>query len=257
MNEKLVPISKIAPDVLSVNLPLPSYVDQNRIGVNVDRIEALCRLAGIRWLSVYSVDGGEASSFTPLIAGHDGSGSAYAAKTGTATQIRPFETRQVSVEDKSGDLPRELTRTDGDIMINVDEVVNRIQTEKWEHGIRSTVAWTRYIDEVVRKGIIEIGTKHLTSGLNNIDYGFMVGAISNIATVEGLIALNFGTEGALLAGIPVFLLSSAFQSFLKLTGAKALGKQDEFRPSLIPGPQYDRAAILKFKARKALVGEIK
>ncbi len=69
------------------DVALPEFVDVERIGVNLQAIQRLCRLGGISHLRVIGESGDDTSNFTPNIAGYGEHGQATATKTGLKTIV--------------------------------------------------------------------------------------------------------------------------------------------------------------------------
>lgn len=232
-----VPIEYANTDRMRFVIPFPEYVKPQQIGVNLSGLERLLRIGGIGRLRVAEQTEGETTRFTPTVVGYNSQGNAYAGKKGTLTFVPEFTT--------SPNLDAPVSRlhfatwTNAVINLNINEMAQRIrQEDRWTRGVRSTEAWAHHLDEALRKGVRDIGIRHLTLGLNKIDWLY--------------IALQYAQMGTLATftrfpSVEIMAFSILFGSgCINLIGCNVFRNTDYgSRWSVIIGPQLDRALLLK------------
>ncbi len=232
--KKFVPLSELDSPKVRFVAPVPPFVDQDRLGINLGRIELLLRIGGIRHLRVEGQTGEATSSFVPTIAGFDSQGSAYSAQIGTKLSIPTYST---DVQDGGSSDLLGSRWADGVVNINVDETTKRIMgNKKWEDGVRDPKAWSHYLNESIKNGIVDNGTRHLIQGARPLDYIF--GAIGWLSvygySVLGSHSLSANYIGAYLA------LNIIIPKLIRNTSSE--GHRQSL---LLSGPQFDRALALK------------
>lgn len=270
---KYIPIEGLVTPKVRVDLPLPSYIDQAQIGLHLGKVRTLCRLGGISHLRITGHIGDETSTSMSVMVGFNSQGGGYAGKLGTKIDIPTYRSSRSSRAPLEGLLgvPHSARWVDGVISANIDEITQRINSDK-TGDIRSTQAWASHLDQAVRAGVRDIGTYHLTMGLNKGDYG--LAALTYVAFISSYIAIDFltGAMVNLITGkaseneikIPTgydlplnFLFMSLFMNsvnFLQYHPRFNQGREEGSRLSLIYGPQLDRALILQaLSARKNVI----
>lgn len=204
-------------------VPLPEYVDRERIGVNIRKIEKLCRIGGIGHLRVTADYESDTSNFVPTIVGVSQKGEAVAAKTGVK-RISPTQTSDFNTDKASSPA---LTWTDGS---NIPEIVKRINDDKkYKEGARSIDAWSQKLDLSLRDGIAGIGIPYLTSELFSRNKGLTIYNLINSA-INSTSAFTFRPQipdpnifiVSLIAGSQVLLGLDYFSYRL---GAKPIWKE--------------------------------
>ncbi len=233
-----VSLAELESSKLRFVTPLPSFVDQGLIGINLSRINLLCRLGGIRHLRIEGQTDEETSSFVPTLVGFDTQGNAYAVKTGMKTSVPTYTTDSQS--NNLGPLPARWVN--GVIKINVDETANRILSEtRWSNGVNNSDAWSYYLNSIIKNGIVDIGTKHLILGADKRDYFLELFPVSSI-TMN-----SYSTDGLNLLAIYSwwYFLVNILTPYVSIY-------HEDWRHSLfLYGPQLNRALLLKLVSLKS------
>lgn len=251
-----VPLPKVEQEQpeerIRIHLNLPSYIDQDKIGVNLTGISKLCRLGGIRELVVIGNTGEETSHVIPEIVDLNSDGSAVASKKIAKVAVPTFE---MDIKDNKGQTENISTRAVNlNIKINIDELASRV-TEKPE-GAHSVKNWTKELDKGFKVPIRKSGNQNLLRNLEWNDRtayiaagGFSVGVpfIDLFATLRGdIIFLE-----AQLASVALIV------GALKASETLSLRKHPDFRYSLFLGYQIDRAIALGISSRtKPLIKDL-
>jgi hypothetical protein len=260
-HKEYIPIEGLVTPKVRVDLPLPSYIDQNQIGLHMGRVRTLCRMGGIAHLRITGHTDDETSSATPIMVGYDSLGGGYAGMLGTKVDIPTYRSSGSYMEQLLG-VPHSARWVDGVVSANIDEITQRInQSEK--DDIRSPEAWAKHLDEVVRKGIRDIGKKHLINGMSRNDYSHHVlNALGTYIVKSGLDIMDeisVKAPGKILLDHAAFSLIFLnfwwiFTNYLSYYPTKSNGREEGSRLSLIYGPQIDRALILHgISAKKGVV----
>lgn len=237
-----VPLAELESPKLRFVAPLPSFVDPRSIGINLNRINLLCRLGGISHLRVEGQTSPETSSFVPTIVGFDTQGSAYAAKTGMKTSVPTYTVD--SLPDRGRGLALLGSRwVNGVVQINVDETANRILSEtRWRNDAKSSDAWSYYLNRILKGGIVDIGTKHLVLGASRKDY------LLEIIPVFSIANSFFGFFGS---GNPLAIYAMWYFAVNGLYGYFNINPEGWRQSLLLHGPQLDRALLLKLISLKS------
>jgi len=221
-------------------LGLPSFVDKDRIGVNLGRIDRLQRLAGIKQLTVTGQMFDQTSGVDVQIVGMNPDGSAMAGKGGSKTTIPTYESHPLVANDR---VPMSQRQINLNITANLDEIASRLTDSK--DGVRSPKGWARELDNGVRQSIKKAGTANL---LRNMDhstkfrYKFLVMWNAGYEILgRTLISHNSAQE------IPVhfasgMLIGSMLYSLIEFVEQR---KNPKYRKSLFLGMQLDRAVALR------------
>lgn len=247
MKEQFVPFDNVSSSRIHFSVSFPEYVDKGRVGVNVARIESLCRLGGISHLDVIGKTDGYVSEHTPTIVGYNNQGNAYMAKTGSRKEAGRFTSFMDGnfIDDNLYFFhkPHAASWTNGRIELNMNEISQTIQRkEQNKTGIRNTEEWSHYLNEALRKGIVSIGVNHLLFGLDKTNRSKLI--------LQFLIATVF--EAGLLSGNPhAPCLESSLQRAVIVSMCLNIfdyalfhNAKDRYRWSLIYGIQPDRALLL-------------
>lgn len=229
-----VPIDEVESPKLRVLLPLPGFVDQSQILIGVNPINRLFSIAGINHLRIRASQSDETSNFQPTVVGFDPEGGAYAGKTGLKTSVPTYSFESVVDDSNSIFLMKQVN---GTININLEEMARRITEEKrWETGVRSPQPWAHYLNKAFKGSIQHIGLKHLLVDFNRDDL-FLI-------TFNQMAPLIFTFGGTPEQIVRAFIIQNILLNGLHLLFRTPLGMY--VRPSLIYGPQLDRAAVFKF-----------
>ena len=256
-SNKFVPIDELHSSRLSFDVGFPNWVPVQRIGVHVSRINRLLRIGGIRHLSVTGSFGSETSSTVPMIVGINEQGSAYAAKAKSDTIVPTH--REFDLPDNRGFKPHRAQWIDGQVNLNLDEIAQRIrQSNKWGRDVRSEKAWSSYLDQSVREGIVKPGSKHLTDfnlklAAQNytMSYGVFLVTDFVLSQADG----NFSPLNDLIkSSIYIGTLSKGLERLF--SNFDPVDPEFGYRFSFIRGPEYDRALLLKFTSKTRLIKQI-
>lgn len=228
-------------------IPFPDYVDTSKIGVHVNKMERLLQIGGISHLRVCGNVDEETSRFTPMIVGYDSQGNAYAGKKGEKVSVPEF-TASEDVSNPNLNIsvtrPHSATWKNGVINLNICEITERIRQEKrWARGVYDLEAWAHHLDGSIRKGISEIGVRHLAVGLNR--YGWVLAAFQY--GLMGAFEIGGGSPSVETLAFRIPFVSAVLNTldFIRF------GNQEEgFRWSVFYGPQFDRALLLKVMTTK-------
>lgn len=239
MNERYKPIDQANTQKVRFSVPLPEYVDRERVGINVGRIEKLCRIGGIGHLRIVGETQGKTSSFTPAIVGFSNKGEAYAAKTGVKNSVPTY-----SVDyERDEFVPHSFRWANGTVRVNLNEVADRIVSDlRWKKDAREIKAWSQHLDLSLRRGIAEIGTRHLIVEANK--------AYFTITTLVGAL-IAFGLIPPFDPRVPetgriIFSIAAQHQimNAIDFVSGK-FSHLGEHRWSITNGAQPDRAILLK------------
>jgi hypothetical protein len=242
---KFVPIAEASTKRLKLQgVTFPPFVDTNKIGVNTRYIERLMDIGGINTLTVQGVQG-DTSSETPTVVGMTEQGGALAGKKSAKTIMPIFEGKG----EYDAHLPAQFRFVENaQVLINVDEVSQRLQNEKkWKDGVRSVSGWSHHVDKAITEGVEEIGTRNLvTKGPEWRAF------LWNTAFTLGYSVENLQYESLKRVGLDGIGYALFINIFMTLVN-KARNRNFLSHASLIYGPQLDRALILKAAAKTGKV----
>ncbi len=226
---------------LEIRLNLPSYVDQDRIGVNLTNIVKLNDWGGIRRLRVVGKYDMDKSTEIPEIVGVNSDGSAIASKKAAKVEVPTFESFSMNSDWHSSYIANRWKSVA--INLNLDEITQTVR-EKPE-GVRSAKSWARELDGGIKHPIRAEGHKNLLHDMESLDkYG-----LANIAFIGGFFsAVSYVFHGEITPS--TFAGAWVGNRLVSLVYAKL---DSNFRFSLVPGYQVDRAAILSVVSRTKTV----
>ena len=234
-----MPLSQIEqrePGRVFVALDLPEYVDKDRIGINLPRIEGFCNLSGIEMLTILGDKGGPTSKESPTVAGINPDGSAIAGKKVEKTIVPASVGIQTPIYHN--DMGRRSTIVT--LGVNVDELTQR--ATQTDGGTRSTEVWSKNLDNAIKVPLRKVGTDNLINHWDTETKSFYF-VLPAFLWIMNSIEFN---------GNPEYYLSQLVSFSLAYRGAEYFKhrKDPHFRPSLFVGPQIDRAAVLQVKSRR-------
>jgi hypothetical protein len=241
-----VPLPKVEQeqpeDNIGIYLNLPSYVDQDRIGVNLRDIAGLCKLGGIRQLLVIGQTDKETSHVIPEVSGLQADGSATASSKMAKVIVPTFEAR---MDDLGwGRTDRIETRWIGlSVNMNMDEIALRVSEKTG--GLHATKNWTKELDKGFKTPIRKAGNQNLLHNLESFDkftLGLMGAVVGGVEAIEEL-----GGGQASLERVALFAFVYTFVA--KVDDASTLRGNPDHRFSIFPGPQIDRAIALSILSR--------
>lgn len=247
-----VPLPKVEreqpEDRIKVALNLPTYLDQDRVGVNLSEIRRLCDWGGIRELRIIGKTDGETSQVIPEVNGINSDGSASASKKMAKVDV------PTSTSDMNSFMPKKGSRiayrwVAARVDVNNNEIAAR--TAEKPGGAHSVGNWAEELDKGIKLPIRQIGHRNLLttpeSG-DKTDYTFLT-FIPALYVIQNL-AQNSSE---------LILPEALFYCMLIALANKAYGVTLPYnsRFSLTPGFQFDRAAVLSILSRTStIVGEL-
>ncbi len=242
--ENFVPISEAKTEEIKIYPNLPGWVNTDQIGVNMALIHRLTHLAGIYPLIVTGSNSLETTSLVPEITGVDSQGSASASFKAAKTLV-PTHNYRLSEGDDF--LTHDRRWSAGLITINNAEITQRIRDDnRFQGDIRSSKAWSYYLNQTIKDGINNLGSNFLVKGLDRGDW------MANL-TVYGL-AVSFICSSAFLMNVEGYLTNMLGGFYVGLKLPTLLSEilnlasnphQHRERFSLLPGPQIDRSLVLR------------
>jgi len=243
-------------------IPLPPFVEQERIGIATRRIETLKRIGGISHLLIIGENGGETSMAIPTIVGIDKDGSALAGKVGIRREAPIFKSENFFNQD--GTIPHCFQWTRAIIKLNIQEMANRIKDDnKWEKGVRTPEAWTYHLDQALKKGIEKSGWEHLVksvSGYNLFWFGYHnidSLLLSLHSSPWNLLFKDFGKPPEQIPSILFWLaFRNVFMNMFSRVTHFNRNKEEGTRFSFFFGPELDRAVILKLAAKNTKLSKV-
>lgn len=237
MKEVFVPISQSDTQRVKFALPLPPYLETERVGVNAAKIDRLCRIGGIKHLTVTGEDG-EISSFTPTIVGISKKGEALAAKTGAKTKAPTYSIDSEGHSALLNVIPG-FRHTVATLNLNLGDVADRIMKDSNEQGkVRDVKKWTPYLDESLKKGLSDIAMQNLISAGGKKVFIVMSAVGIGLGLMEGI------TYSPQVALIPSILFIYQVSNYIERYTGRNFGLQD-YRWSLFSGLQFDRAFVAR------------
>lgn len=260
-----VPLPEAKTDQVRMQLELPSFVDKHKIGVNLRSIHKLCQIGGIHQLMIAGIDNDETSHATPTILGFNAQGNAFAGKTGEKTDAPLQRAQSVSDNDVSHlELPAAMNWKHTLIIMNMNEVRAKISNDtRWSDGVRSTDAWSHYMNKGIKDGLKQEGTHHLLFDVNQRDkiyLGFI--ATLTLLNASGIdIAIPFSSH-LRTPTVPGIIKASAYWNalynvFARIFDTRFNLSDKAMRYSFFYGPQPDRALLLNILTRaKTLIKTI-
>ncbi|OGH11020.1 MAG: hypothetical protein A3B38_02405 [Candidatus Levybacteria bacterium RIFCSPLOWO2_01_FULL_36_13] len=222
-------------DNVYFNFNLPQFVDQDRIGVNIGRVDRINNLSGIFALKVEGKTDLDQSSEEHNVVGVNSDGSALASKSKTKNIV---PTADIFARGEFNHFEKSNSRSVAlGLALNISEITSRIQLSN--KNIRESDSWSKEIDKALREKLRKGGTDNLVK-LNTFEkwwfpfaYGIMPGTI---------FAIN---------GTFPMVYYSVIYSLDKFFDILKHRDYPETRISLFPSvaPQLDRAAALQVLTR--------
>jgi len=241
MTERYVPLDQAYTSRVRFDVTLPAYVDRRRIGVNVDRVDKLCKIGGIKHLTVTGTDG-EVSSFTPTIVGSN-NGEAYAARKGAKTKAPTYS---IDSEEHRAllDVMPGFRHTVATLNLNLTDTADRVMKDSNKQGkVRDVEKWIPYLDDSLKKGLIDITTQNLNSAGGKKVFIIM----STFGVTLGLLqGITYSPQVTL---IPSILFTYQVSNYVE----RYMGRNfslENYRWSLFSGLQFDRVFVVKIMANR-------
>lgn len=242
--EAYTPITHADTERIRFFVSFPDYVDKETIGVNVPRLERLCRAGRINALAVVGRTDMDTSSSSHEIVGMTPKGEALAGKAAIKKEPLFVEGNEHFVFDPR--LPTTWFNATH-IHINVNEAVDMaIKESKGKKGVRDPDVWTRYMDKALKRGVMRAGIHNLTAHQRErFWFDFGLGAVgSALLSASGAFGGNFPE---IFLGYS--LLLHQIDNLAEFARLRAYGVRD-YQWSLFHGVKIDRAAIFSVQAKR-------
>lgn len=237
------PLPDARTDRVTFNIPLPSYVPVEQLGVNLLRIEKMMDWGGIERLTVTGKSG-ETSVSVPVAVGMNKDGSLTAGKSSSLIKVEPYKV--VGSHDLPDSRYRNSQWNSCLIILNLSEIVQRINLAN--KSVRSLPPWADHLDEHVRKAIRRTGTTHMLTGLTRSQ---KITALT--ANFHKILPVLASMETSPTSLVTTKAIGVALFYYLLIIGggkaAAALGQSDPYRMTLFPGYEIDRAAVFQLLTR--------
>jgi len=236
-----------------MQIPFPSWVDTEKMGVNLLKTERLMNIGGIKHIRVVGDVNGERTVSMPVSLGIAPDGSQYAGMIGAKET-----TKSLSLESKAegGRLTfRNAEWTTAVVHLNLEEIQRQIDEKKG--NLRKADSWIPYLDSALRWGIRKAGTEHLLSHFTTWQKVFIFWVNINSGVLQASKIGVFDIIARLQPHAPSleYLLINYSLNFVIWTGLESFlyGFEDKsgkgYRLSIFPGYEIDRATILQVLSR--------
>lgn len=256
MNERFnrfTPINEVISDRIMLNIPLPDWVETEKIGLDVNRTIRLMNLGGIRHTRIDFCKG-EISQSGITIVGITSDGSALGGKVAAKKQISTYLINHTPEQEHI--ILKNAVWTNLNLNLNLEEIQMRIRQQN--DSLKKAESWAPYFDQALRSGIRNVGTNHMLKELSayqtmmvvlvNIHNGFMSAADM---TLYGRLLGIYNPHIPSITELTVIL---GFNSIIwNLLGRRRYGNETKYgkgyRSSLFPGWEIDHAALLQIATR--------
>lgn len=255
--DRLTPISDVwwKSNRMKLNIPFPPWVEDESIGVDLERTKRLMNLGGIRFTRVDLLKDGDKTASMPTTVGIAPDGSAYAGKIAASERVPTYEYDQYA--DDSRVLLQNALWTNLQISLNLEEMKDRITDGG--NNVREAESWTPHLDTALREGIRKGGTNHLLRGHNklsvfmalyiNVHNILMDAANINLFDVLAGSKPKIPTAGDLLIETGIEFVVWSLIASLLIYGKENKKEGSGYRISLFPGYEIDRAVVLQLLSR--------
>jgi len=235
------------------SLGLPPFVDQDRIGVNLGRINRLQGIAGIRQITVTGQNSDTQSQDEVNIVGVNSDGSAIASKGKSKTTVPTYESNSFVRNDW---VPMNQRQIILNIRANLDEISLRLTNSK--DGVRSPKGWARELDSGIRQSIKKAGTDNLVRNIDSeVKFQYKFLAIWNLGWIAliNTILLKESIQDFPKVYILSMITGPSIWNFLNMITDR---QNPNLRKSIFLGPQFDRAIALRtLTASQKLVKDLR
>ena len=227
---KFIPMPEAQTSRLRTTVELP-FNNENAIGLNVDRIQALCQLSGFRHLRIQNQEHPLTTNAAVMIVGMDSRGTAVGGKASVKT-VPIYEEGMNPVNNVIRKQSRWFDLT---ISLNQKEIQQRMLVSRKD--VRKVTNWAKNINQALTQGIVNAGVKQLLSGLSTVEKTISVILYGLVPVISFI-----GPEK-----IPSYLATMVFMyNYLQdyRFGGENFREGSGHRYSLIFGPELDRALVL-------------
>ena len=245
--QQLIPVDEVESDVLidvSNTIRLPDWVDRSQVGINVEQIERICRVAGIKTVTIKTLndasDAFEASDViedADIIQGmvEDMVESAYKI---AGTDLEEKKAQQMSLtKSKRPERPLEIMCHESEltVILDMDAIESKVNDKD--------------IDAIMMVINTEVKNCLRTAGVTMGVVGYnLIGAIAT-----ALIAVI----GKKMGGIPTAILLPFLASAIAGIVYEIKGKSPRFSLTGLTGMEIDRAIVVEYLSRtKNLIGRV-
>ncbi|OGG08452.1 hypothetical protein A2154_04735 [Candidatus Gottesmanbacteria bacterium RBG_16_43_7] len=156
--ERLLPITYAGGYTprFSVDIPFPSWLDADSIGVDLPLTIVTMNMAGITNLDIKGQNKPEVRKSVPMIASVSPDGSATAARGGFADPNDFFLT---DLDSRNRSFLHNVNWCNASIQIDIDSLAKRVEQNKG--SLRHPAEWVPHLNTALRDGLRKVGTKHL------------------------------------------------------------------------------------------------
>ena len=254
--ETLTPMSEIyfMSSRIRVTLPFPSWVETDKVGVNIPRTERLMNLGGIRHIRFVGDVDGEHTSAVPVSVGLNTDGSQIAGMGSLRESVKMQTLERDGAPDRRASF-RNAEWTSATIRVNLNEIQRRIHDQN--KNLRNAASWTPYLDKSLRWGIRKAGSEHVLTNFTAPQkiMSFLINIHNNLLMSTNLTIHDILSKHVPTLPNPGYLLFCTAANFALFSMLESVlhGKDDGsgsgYRLSLFPGYEIDRAAVLQVLSR--------
>ena len=253
--ETLTPLSDVyhRSQRLRVDIPFPSWVETEQIGINLPKTERLMNVGGMKHVRIVGETNGEKTIAMPTGIGIAPDGSRYAGMMGAKESAKTLSLES-SLNPKRPIL-KNAEWTSTTIRLNLEEIQRQIEDKRM--NLRKADSWTPYLDGALRWGIRKAGSEHLLTNFtwSQKCFFFFVNIHNTVLLSSNLDILS------ILEKIPpkiphvteILFWTGVNAVFVSLFEPIIFGREDKtgsgYRISLIPGYEIDRAVVLQVLSR--------
>jgi len=239
---KLVPLNNAQSDVVDVNLVLPAAVGLEQLGIDIIRLETLCKVAGISKLTIRNK---KDDSKETTIVGRNRDGTAIGGLMGS-------KTASLSTQKKKKGF-KMIARTEVNIEIDIATLAHEI-IEKNPEGVRSLHGWSQELEEIITKHVGNEGLKFLLS----VEKGAMR---VDMIVICSMLGIGISPQASALINVMAALTCRMLGCILAQRLASKLFGEDMYvrtSPLSIAGIEWDRALVLigMIASTRNLIGKI-
>lgn len=233
-----VPLPKVEQEQPAENilfeLNLPSFVDQDRIGVHLRRIERQMSISGIKTLVVRGSGDVERGQDQVEVTGINPDGSALASKVKAGTRRKSSSSSRGYESDSPVGIYISTRQTNLEVSVKNGEIGDEISGRG--RSLREVPEWSKELNMALGREIRARGTENLIRDTSWLE--------------KTLLSFYVTFDLAIVQDPALFIRAMIIQNmFTRLLVFLREGKEGYFRHSLFFGPQLDRALILQALSR--------
>ena len=223
---KFVPLNNLQSEIVEANLVLPAAAGLDQLGVDIIRLETLCRVAGIRKLTIRNK---KSEPEGTTIAGRNNDGTAMGSLMGS-------KAISTSSQESSKGL-KVWTHTEANIEIDIAMLANKI-SEKFPEGVRSLNGWSEELEEIITKHVGDEGLKFLLAAeKETIIMDMMVTLFAYVSLVLAHRNILVTVIVAIMARLTGYEITSRIAKKIRVLDTR-------MSPLSIGGIEWDRALVL-------------